>query len=481
MQYIYSLSICNWFKFTENESHQIREDFISQSCFQKIAVESQGSFSFDKLKSLVGEDRLKRICAKPEIQIDYLEMQDNLTPEAAQKIFWGMADVRQEDLEEKSLQLQQKSIQDLTEAELDKVYLSLLPNFSDNFDYDEHSPIEYYDKCQTSGKGFQGLKERVWIIMGMAKDSLNAHDYHLPAHLKEIETLASRLADRELPKGTLLRLQEGFFAVDEIFAAGGSFVSVLRQLKGQNALINCRGTAARRTAHGGYLSGANDLQIEIGLLGISKIWPDLASYLNANPYARIEVLGKSLGGGHAQYLAGLIGGLTDVKLNSVITVGSIGVPQVVHDIFEQAFLDKEKPWVKRLHNWGKDDEHEIDYIPEFGGKHLSTHDERTTYYQLIPADDQDDQSHAYENAFPQQTLFGLGIKTLMSFTKAHTRQTTMRPFHIRVLKHPEHSIEPVNHRLEKIRNLLAYTLHCFTLGYLNPISFDEFYRNLKEE
>lgn len=482
-----SCPITCWFRFNEDVGSKVRENHIVQSCMSRMNINSSESVSLDSLKALVGEERLKRICAKPEIQVDFSALESNptlLTNETTQKIFWGIGDVRLEDLEECSNNLKQKSIIDLSPEELKEVYLSLLPFYEESLDYDAISPIEYFDKSKASGKGFIGLKERVWTIVGMAKDCLTVEkdtlteDMLLAKQMKEFETLASRLADRELPKGTILCLNQGLFVVDEIFAGGGAFVSVLKELNNNHALILCRGTAFRKTAESGYLSAYNDIQSEIGLLGITSIWPKLLPYLTQKNYESIDIYGKSLGGGHAQYLTGLIGGLESIKIRSLLTLGSVGVPESVHQLYERVFQNKERPAIKRILNWGDNVRHHIDYIPEFGGRHLSQKPGNAIVYHLIPADSEDEQMQVIVDRIPQHYFFTLAIKLISSFSGAHIRQTTMRSFKVRVVESEQQHHVPSNSLAETARKFFAATINCFSFGYLGTTSFENFYQNL---
>lgn len=463
------------------EIPRIGESVVDNFFLQHIFQGDGTTPSFDALKELAGEERLRRICARPELQINLsaIELDPSLlTQNVTLKIFWGMADICLEDLEETCIQFNGCSIGLLTLSDLDAVYYSSLPFFDQSIDYDAHSPISFIDDHRTRGHGFEGLKERVWTILGMAKDSSIAQSSSDPETLltyemKEGEALSSRLADREMPKGTVLRLKDGLHAIKEVFSKGGSHIYAMHQLNNPRVKILCRGTALRRSP----LSGVNDLLPEIGSLGIREVWPDLVRHLTDHGITEVDLIGKSLGGGHAQYLACLIGGLTDIKVRSLTTFASVGVPESVHAIYARVFAEKEEPLITRVLNWGREELGERDYVPEFGGQHLSALRGNTRTCQLIPQEPLTIEPGEVDDALPQSSTGGIAKKLFSSFSQAHPRQTTLRPFTVHVIESdqiPESSIR----KLETMRQAVASVFNLITLRHFNSVSFEEYFQSL---
>lgn len=468
-----------------NDQETRREAFIKSTSREKMSISDSDSskLTLEKIKDFVGEERLKRILTKTEMPKNLKNIEKNpsiLTEEIIQKIFWAMGDVSIQDLEEKCLQ-SREFIQDLSNARLNEIYLSLVPFYAPSMDYNGLSPIKQFDKCSTSGKGMDGLKERVWTLVGMAKDSMTAENLceeedKLRLRLRELETLTSRLADRELAENTLLCLSEGLFVVDKNFIGGGAFVSILRKINDSAAIIVCRGTAFRKGATGGFSSAFNDIQPEIGLMGVTQIWPALSTYLSEKKYETIDICGKSLGGGHAQYLTSLIGQFTNIKIRDLWTLGSVGVPESVHRLFTKAFENKIEPCINRVQNWGKDG---IDYIPELGGRHLSSKTHKSTMYRLIPAES--DSTHDDQSMPLHSSSWTLAQNILGSLSSSHCRQTTMGDFRIHrfEIEGEDPSHDPTNLLAESFRTRIANSIHWLTRGCWSPQTFEQFCADLE--
>lgn len=449
---------------------------ISWRILPFFGVDAHQQFTMENLKDLIGEKRLHRIFLRKELGL-YPGLLDSkssiLTREVVHKIFIGLGDVRFEDLEEMAAKNHQ-SLKEMNVKKIDALYRELFPmqQIQDIF-YRHCLAVDYHDKGKTSGKGFKGLQERVWTI-SKAKDEFIADKFDNPslAKVSEIEMLTSRLGDREPPVGSVIRLPEGYFKVDRIFARKGAYVSVLSEIgcKQPRTLIICRGTAARWGATGNVLSGVNDCLKEIGLLGVRSIWHDLKRYLEEQKVSHVEVLGKSLGGAHAQYLAVLIAGKTSITLKSLSTCCSVGVPSRVQEIFNKTFsyLSSQQTSTFILRNTGDLQKNQVDYIPLVGGPHL--HIGKVHVYYAAP---QEDSIHS--SFIPDQGIIKKLICLLKSFSNGHTRQNTLKPFKLYESRNIEQEVNK-GRDLEPIRFMVARIFHLFTLGYFNSISFEDFYQ-----
>lgn len=452
------------------ESHTAKDrvnELFSRHAPDKTAIEH--------LKELIGKKRLKRIFCKPELGLNPKMLKENrvfLTQEIAHKIIIGLADVRMEDLEELSLQ-KNKNIKDLNVDEIDQLYEELFPFPMVKEILTRHcSEVDYLDNPKTSGKGFKGLQERVWTIL-TARDYFlsNQGDDDLKRQIVEIETLTSRFADREPPVGTIVRVDGTYFSIDAIMCKGGAHVSVLREIGvGTRTLLLCRGTATRYSARGGYLSTLNDVTKEIGVLGITQVWPEIKRYLTENKIEEVEILGKSLGGGHASYLTVLVAGKTETSVRTLATVGGVGVSEKLQEIYNSIFLDaaKTEPEVIIIRNTGDDEKGEVDYIPGVGGPHLRS--SKTKVYYLAPEGEAIQPPYIPEkNSFVRELT-----KLLKSFKHGHIRQNTLKPFQVYESLDIDKEANQGT-KLEYLRNFAAVACNILSMGQLNKRSFEQFY------
>ncbi len=470
-------------RITKNKSGRYR--FFDEGCSlcQRItglfwpSMRPHENQTLASLKSIIGHRRLKRIFFKKELQLDPCLLKDNrlvLTRELVHKILIGLADVRLEDLQELAKK-KCKSLSKMATAEIDALYAELMPYTIIANPLLRHcQAVKYFDKVSTSGQGFSGLQERVWTIL-QAKDGVVNGIHATPMHAKmaDVEMLTSRLADREPPPGTVMRLHDGYFVVERIFAKGGAHVSVLAEISAPvpRTLLLCRGTATRFNANNGYLSTFNDCLMEIGSLGIKRIWPEIRDYLKEKCIAQVELLGKSLGGAHAQYLTVLIGGTTSTAVNRLTTCCSVGVPVEIQEIFARDVVKHmgRKPEILILRNAGDPQRYEVDDIPAVGGPHLHTRD-TTKIYQLVPQS-----SSALEAQIESRGLVRQVFDLFQSLRHAHQRQTTLKAFHVNEV---EDILQEVNMgtRLETVRKFAAVIFDQLTFGWVNGQSFESFYQ-----
>ncbi len=433
--------------------------------------------SIKNLKELIGHKRLMRIFLKEELQLNPAQLWQNqvaLTKHVVHRIFIGLGDIRLEDLQERAA-MEGKVLNNLSVKEIDRLYHKLMPAHPFEKALMSHcKQVNYHDKVVTHGKGFSGLQERVWTVF-TAKSEVFSPMHTSPTHARmaEIEMLTSRFADREPPVGTVLRLKEGYFAIDRIFAQGGAHVSVLKEISASQPriLLLCRGTAASWHATGGYLSALNDCLKEIGSLGVKSIWADLEQYLREHKILQIDILGKSLGGAHAQYLTTLIGGATNVQVNSLVTNCSVGIPQKVQELFTQTISDKglKEPEVLIVRNAGNPQAHEVDHVPCVGGVHLHTQKSTKVYY-FLPHEDTTTFATPAEGSTMQKML-GL----IHSFGFSHSRQNSLSRFSLRVGDNLAQEVKMGTH-LEPVRDMMSTLFHYMTLGLVNGETFEKFYR-----
>lgn len=424
------------------------------------------------LREIIGTDKLKRICSNPCIDIDVSAIDQNsltLTKNVVRRIFVGMLDFQVADLNEmdKKADIDAKFRHLLIYNKLEEVeslFMSstpLLQKFK-------------IDRATTSGKGFEGLVERIFIRIQHHFMVIQETDKKA-AEIRDVELLTSRLADREMQKGELIHLSDGYFYVDHIFIGGGAYVSVLKDVQGINTpKIICRGTAMRRTATGGLKSGINDVLLEIGTLGVKSIWSDLSKYLIANQIKSVELLGKSLGGAFAQELALLIEGIDGIEIKKLTTFCSVGVGEAINNLFKTEILQKRaKPFELQVLRNGGSSQEQVDYIPTIGGVHLgegsSPEQCKVEVYYIQPGDQE-------VGFFSLRSWFNLIRNFFLSFRYAHCRQTTLEKFSWKKVEDDrvqEHL--NIGNRLEKIRKCFAYIIHFFTLCLLNGRSFASFF------
>lgn len=403
-------------------------------------------------KELVGEKRFSRICQQLDIDENSALF---LTKENVHNIFLGMMDIKKEDISE------DKSYRELmlfdNFAEFENGFMLGSPNM-------ESLAV---DKAATSGKGLEGLRERVSILahhyFTMIEEAVNQAKIY-----RDVEMLTSRLADREIQKGTVVSLQEGLFYVDEVFIGGGAYAAILRDFNHQNPpKIVCRGTAMRRTATDGWLSGVNDLLVEIGTMGIKEIWPSLSKYFKDHPIQAVEILGKSLGGAHAQELAVLIEGVLKIKVEKLTTYCSVGVGEEINDLFKDEVLAKRgTPFnIQVIRNEG-------DYVPAVGGEHLGAGSDKCNIEVTYIGTNSQVEVYPLELDFLTRTK-----RFISSFGIPHCRQTTLKNFYWRKIEDKD-GIEnhlKIGNQIEKIRKVVAWIIHLITLFFLNGLSFQSYY------
>lgn len=422
------------------------------------------------LKEIIGEQRFWRICKQNGI--DKIENGTLIvTKEIARKIFVGIADVQKEDFEEISCSLEQQFANLITFNSLKEFELCLMGKGPDISEFN-------VDKAKSSGKGLQGLLERVYISMQHHFKILEEEDKKAK-ELRDVEVLTSRLSDRELQSGTVIHLSEGFFYVDQVFVGGGAYATILRNFeeKYPSKLI-CRGTAMRPTATGRWKSGINDVLLEIGTMGVKHIWPGISKYLNENRIQSIHILGKSLGGAHAQELAILIEGINHVKVDKLTTFCSVGVGDKVNNLFKTEILEnRSTPFqIQVVRKGGDITGNEIDYIPSVGGLHLGAEAlEDQCKIEVIYIHPGKDEVTVYPRVREKSST----IKNFISsFGVAHCRQTTLDTFNWKIIDNKKAIEEHLRagNQLEKGRKCLAYSIHALTFGLLNGSSFSSYYK-----
>jgi len=334
--------------------------------------------------------------------------------------------------------------------------------------------LQKFDKAKTSGKGLEGLIERVYIRINHHFMVINEPDKKI-AKLRDIEMITSRLADREMQKGEILHLSKGYFYVDHVIIGGGAYISILRDVKGVNTpKIICRGTAMRPTATGGLKSGINDILLEIGTMGVKNIWPELSKYLIENKIGSVELLGKSLGGAHAQELAILIEGINGVEIKKLITCCSVGAGESINNLFKKEILqNRMRPFkIQVIRNGGSEDQ--IDYIPTIGGVHLgegsSSEQCKIKVCYIQPGNEE----VGFLTTHPNR--YNLIKRFLFTLSNGHSRQTTLKEFKWKIIDESQINEHlSIGNQLEKIRKCLAYTIHFLTLSTLNAQSFTSYF------
>lgn len=430
--------------------------------------------SIDCLKEMIGENRLKQICKRPEIKIDANKIDQNtliLTKNVMRKILIGFLDVQITDLNALPGSIHDRFKQHIIFNTFQEFESSLLE------DGPKLSQFKI-DKAKTSGKGFEGLAERVYICMHHHFKVIEESNKKA-AELRDVEMLTSRLADREIRLGSVIHLHDGYFYVDKVIIGGGAYVAVLRDVEGVSyPKIVCRGTAMRSSATDGLKTGLNDLLLEIGTMGIKNVWPELARYLKENQIASVNILGKSLGGAHAQELAVLIEGVAQIKVERLITYCSVGAGNNINVLFKNEVLEKrETPFKIQIIRNGSPLRDEIDYIPAVGGVHLgegSSPDKCDIEVCYIQPEEQEE-----VGVYPKETAFFNLMKNFFrSFSSAHCRQTTLNKFSWKRIDAGEvHEHLRVGNQLEKIRQCFAYLIHLLTLLLLNGKSFTSYFHS----
>ena len=437
------------------------------SLWEKYFIDPEpiNTSTIENLKELVGERRLKRIFTKPELKLDPASLDDGsleLTEDIVKKLFVGVADIRYEDLTEKLAETG-KSFKDLTRREdVDELYKSLLP-FERIQDIFFHSvpQIGPLDRCTTSGKNFQGLSEKVFIVLSTREEILSRmRQEPLDQLVADAEMLTSRFADREPTEGAVICRPNGYFVCEKVFARDGAYMMLFRDLMGNEpAMLLCRGTAMRSSATGGYFSGLNDLLLEIGSMGFQSIKDELIAYLKEKQISTVDIFGKSLGGAHALYLAAFLPPSAGTIVRSVTTYCSVGMPDYIGD-----FLEKTQMLINIIRNAGDDDKDEVDYIPLVGGKHPCNSNTRLFYIASKQEGLDPEKIGIPDHANATTKL----LKILKSFGNGHIRQTTLGPYFIREIKGAELAKEVCRGlEMENARKTIASWADFLSIGMLN--------------
>lgn len=377
-----------------------------------------------------------------------------------------------------------ESSQPLTKARVREIFVNMA-TFNENgapLNFESREEMEHLyldrppvfesfaeDKAQTSGKGFPGLCETVylqWLHFFSCRAENDSQKYEI----REAEFLTSRLADREIQEGTWIYLgEEKIYQVERVVAQGGAYIAILKNRAHPNQIkIVCRGTAMRRTATGGLLSALNDLQYEIGNGGVQASWPFLSEYLSRHQNLEVEIYGKSLGGAHAQRLAILVMLLPNCTLKELTTVGSVGVGEEAEEMFKE-LLEQTHEFSRLtvIRNGGEQANDGADYIPCMGGEHLgatvsSQFLDRRVYY-IHP------QANPITKPLSMLSFFQNLNRFIKSFSGPHVRQTTLQDFSYQLVESDEiQDSLSIGNRLENLRRVIAYK---------NCVSFTEFVHN----
>ncbi len=423
-------------------------------------------------KSHIGEHTLRKICSTPELQLSFFDIETNalvLTKEVVRKIFIGYAalpfnlyDVKYE-----------VTITDM--AELQHGLMGACPSL----------PDFYNDQPSSSGYGLNGLIEKIYLQYHQYFSLKNNPDINPEkSRVLDAEFLTSRMADRELQEGNCLFLSNGSCVVEKNFIGGGAYVSLIKSNDDAAPYkLVCRGTASRSTATQNGNSVLNDLLLEIGTMGVKTIWNELQEYLIELRINKIDILGKSLGGAHAQQLTVLIEGLLGIKVNSLTTVCSVGVGDEINLLFQnEILLNRDEPFnLFVIRNGGDGDETPVDYVPCVGGVHLGegapehlcnkeilyiapAEREITTFPQII------------QTISAKKSICELPIVFIRSFS-THSRQCTLEDFTIRKIIDPQKIDTQLRtgRMLEPSRRFIATIFHIMSLCLINDLSFTEFY------
>lgn len=437
------------------------------------AADTEATFSL--FKEIIGESRLRQIGLIPELGIIPSEIDQNtliLTKKVVRNIFIGLAHLKIDDLKDAL------DTEEAIDALQTMIPFASFEDFETAMMGEAPSLAEFHiDKARTSGKGLKGLTERVYLTMQHYFKVLKNNHAQMK-FLCDVEFMTSRLADRELQEGNVLLLSDGCYSVDKVIAEGGAYVSILKDLEENNPpKIIFRGTAMRSNATQGWKSGANDVLLEIGMMGTRGIWPQLSSYLTENGIKSVEVWGKSLGGAFAQEAAILIEGILGIPVDRLVTYCSTGTGEEINKIFNKEILENRKTPFKMcvIRNGGDDTKNELDYIPYIGGVHIGEGaDEEQCeidLYYIHPKESE-------ESELPQNPSVYHAMKQFIrSFSNAHCRQTTLDDFSWKKID----DREEINWnlrlglQLETIRKCFAYVIHFLTLFLFNGNSFSSYF------
>ena len=246
------------------------------------------------------------------------------------------------------------------------------------------------------------------------------------------EAASSRFADREPKAGDVF----GRGKVEKVFAKGGAYIFLITA-DNDIPLLVCRGMCPnRKGATGQYLSGVNGVTLDFGFYGAQQNIEDINNYLDSRQITQVNLIGKSLGGSHAQYLSLLL----KAKTQLLVTYCSPGIGNF-----------KTSADVIALRNDG-------DKVPYLGGAHISG--ATTRIFSIKHAD--------AEWTSSNESFLRKIIAFFKSFATPHVRQTTMQPFTIKEL--------PLTHlndgnTFEPIRKIVAHCFNILTARYFNRVRF----------
>ncbi len=452
----------------EKENKEYRVSLV-QFVPGKNISSTEDQQSLENLNQLIGAQRVYRIFQREELkkyQEAFNQRQLLLDRKVIEIIFLLLGDVRTDDLQEATT----KPLSALDPLEIDKLYFSLIPFHRVNNLFFRNIPENaYFDSSRSSGRGLEGLRERIKI-------QLDAIDFYLPSDQTgkwayEVEVLTSRLADREMATGQMIRCSSGYFKCEAIFTGKGGYAAFLRDLREEKTMLVCRGTASRRSATGGLMSGLNNLLIEPGMLAVQALWPQIRTYLSDHNISHIDLYGKSQGGAQVQYLASLIHTYTTTRVTSLTTYASIGVNREVEEIFYNTFKDTDIN-VSAIVNEGVPAQDEWDCIPLVGGVHVGLRLPSASAYSLLPSSTQ-------RGDIKTLSVFQKIKGFFKSFSKAHIRQTTLKPFRIEKMENTRHYFS-LGLELEHFRKVAAWIVHILTLGLFNPISYKRYFESFSK-
>ena len=365
-----------------------------------------------------------------------------------------------------------------------------------------------YDKAKNCGKGFSGLCDKVYLQWLHYFSVNTSTEDRNKTKIREAEFLTGRLGDREFQEGAYVYLGNNqIYQVDRVVIKGGAYMSILRNTKNSTEVkIVCRGTRFSPKASGGFQSALDDLHYELGNAGVQACWPSITTYLSDHEIKEVEVLGKSLGGAHAQRLSLLIMSYHPNILKELTTVFSVGVGSEAEAIFETLLATKEhreeevasseeeevssseeeevassetdayspkRLKITVIRNGGDKDGQGVDYIPCVGGEHLgatlnNNEKVKIAIYYIHPSNDTPTQIDDKANFFKKSYHF------IKSFHAPHIRQTSLEDFSYTEIKNSEENLNLVKQHLndgkslERVRRWISIKA---------PISFTEFVKN----
>jgi hypothetical protein len=254
--------------------------------------------------------------------------------------------------------------------------------------------------------------------------------------LRDVEFMASRLADREPQVGDCLPLSHGVFTVTATFVREGAYVACLEDVSKRLApKVLCRGTAMRWNATQNWQSGLNNVVPEMASRGVQAVWPDLLCHFQRIGATSVEVLGKSMGGACAQQIAILFEVVARIPVVKLTTLCSVGAGERVNALFkEQVLAHRHEPFrILVVRAGGRPDGTGADCIPFVGGEHLGMGTTEAQCDIEVCYIGRDGEIHPPQQGSVAQMATGF----LASFPGAHSRQTTLAPFSVSSVQRSE--------------------------------------------